>query len=126
LGVVCWETDRLAEAADLFEQALQTQAALVDGFPDLPVHDQVLMEFFRLRLAAVFLRRDGPSDATEAPSRAREMLQTCVRNLTGLVSRPELADDRLASNTLQIAREALSTGEKTTGRLGMTLPTPRP
>jgi hypothetical protein len=107
LAAVCWETDRLVEAADLFEQALQTQGALVDGFPDLPAHDQVLLEFFRLRLAAVYQRQGGAGDGGDASVSADKLLETCVENLIELTKRRELAEDRLASSSLRIAEDAL-------------------
>jgi tetratricopeptide (TPR) repeat protein len=107
LGVVREEAGRLAEARDLFEQALQTQTALVVGFPDVPDHDRVLLEFFRLRLAAASLRQNGESTGGVASFEARELLETCVQHLTELMDRPEFADDRLASSSLQIAEDAL-------------------
>jgi tetratricopeptide (TPR) repeat protein len=113
LGTICWETDRVAEAASLFEQALETQSALIDGFANLPAHDRVLREFFRLRLAAVYGRRSVGS--ANAARKSREMLATCAENLAELTGRPELADDRLASSALRIARQALARSkEKTT------------
>jgi tetratricopeptide (TPR) repeat protein len=106
LATVCSETDRSAEAANLFEQALQTQADLVDESPDLPAHDRVLLEFFRLRLAAAYLRRGDGSDDPDELSRVRDLLGTCVRNLAKLTDEYDLADDRLASTSLQIAKNA--------------------
>jgi tetratricopeptide (TPR) repeat protein len=116
LGAVCWETGRVAGAAPLFEQAVETQSALVDGLADLPSHDRVLLEFFRLRLAAVYGRQGTGSEAPDAPRRSRELLEICVRNLAELASRPKLADDRLTSSALRIAREALMKSEGTTAR----------
>jgi hypothetical protein len=114
LAAVCWETDRLAESTELFGQAFQTQAALVDRFPNLPAHDRVLLEFFRLRLAAAHGRHSGGSDTAAASHRSRELLRACVQNLAELINRPELADDRLAISTLRIAQEVRSRGGEIT------------
>jgi len=107
LGAICRETGRLADARAYFAAALNTQESLVAAFPDLPSHDRVLVEFMRLRLGQVrAARRDGP-DTSGASRTCREALQTCVRNLTELLERPELADDRLATTSLRAARDAL-------------------
>jgi hypothetical protein len=36
------------------------------------------------------------------------MLETCMRNLTDLTGDRRLADDRLASSSMQVAKDALS------------------
>jgi tetratricopeptide (TPR) repeat protein len=108
LAAICSETDRPAEAANLFELAFETQAVLVDGFPELPAHDRVLLEFFRLRLAAIHLRPGGNPAGQSGSFGARDLLDTCVRNLTELTGGHDLVDDRLASTTLQLAEDALS------------------
>ncbi|MFW6169886.1 MAG: protein kinase domain-containing protein [Planctomycetota bacterium] len=108
LGTVCSEMNRLSEAADFFERALQTQADLVRRFPHLPAHDRVLLEFFRLRLATVYDRRPAGPDVAEPSNNPRQLLNTCARNLRSLSSQPAVASDRLASSTLRIARAALS------------------
>jgi hypothetical protein len=105
LATVSAESDRLAEAADLYEQALQTQEALVSEFPDLPDHDRVLREFFRLRLAAAYHRNDA-LEGRKGRSRARKLLEACVHNLTELAARSNLTEDRLASISLNIAEDA--------------------
>ena len=105
LGAVCLEAGRAKEAAAWFEQALHAQSALVERFPSVPAHDRVLVEFFRYRLAAICLGLvDSPGCVCDAPT---AMLQTCVTNLTGLLAQRELADDRVAVNTLKLAKDAL-------------------
>lgn len=117
LGTVCCETKRFSEAASLFEQALRAQTALVREFPHLPAHDRVLLEFFRLRLATVYDRQRAASDKTAPSDNPRHLLNTCVRNLRNLVSQPAVANDRLASSTLRIARAALSWSTKNRSRV---------
>ncbi|MFZ5831738.1 MAG: protein kinase domain-containing protein [Planctomycetota bacterium] len=107
LGTLCWETDRLVEAATCFDEAIHTQATLVERFPDVPDQDRVLLEFFRLREAEVLLRADGASDV-EKRLHARELLATCVQNMTHLAQPADLADDRVASHVIARAREALA------------------
>jgi len=107
LAAVCEQTARPTEAADLFARALSTQAALVDACPDLPPHDRVLREFFRLRLAMARLASGG----AQSPSSVRDILAQCIENLTPLAGQndlqSELGEDRLASSSLEIAEDAL-------------------
>ncbi len=105
LGAVCAEAGRAKEAAARFEQALHAQSALVERFPSVPDHDRVLVEFFRYRLAATCLDLDDSLGCVrDAPA---VMLQTCVANLAELLTHRELADDRVAANTLKLAEDAL-------------------
>ncbi len=120
LGAVCSEAGRSAEAADWFERATLAQAALVERFPDLPAHDRVLLEFFRFRLAVLTAASAGPADGRGAPD-ARGLLGTCVENLTELCTRHDLADDRLATESLQLAKEALD-GNRTVREPGFAAP----
>jgi hypothetical protein len=106
LAAVCAETGRWAEAANLFQQALQTQEAAAERFPDLPAHDRVLCEFFRLRLAATYHHNNAVDGRTES-SRVCGLLETCVRNLTTLSKQPRSVNDRLASVSLDLAKDAL-------------------
>jgi len=115
LATVCRSGRRLAEAEDLFQEALQTQEAVVAQFPDLPSHDRVLLEFVRLRLGEVCDQRGGSGDV-DASRRSRELLATCVRNLTELAGRPELAEDRLATTSLHVAQAALGRARAETAR----------
>jgi tetratricopeptide (TPR) repeat protein len=108
LGTLCWRTGRLAQAEDYFRQALEAQGAVVAGFPDLPSHNRVLLEFLRLRLGQVCFRRNGNSRDVTALGKSRDLLETCIENLTELRSRPELAENRLAESSLTISQEALS------------------
>jgi len=108
LGTVCWKTQRFAEAEDYFRQALETQSSLIARFADLPSHNQILLEFVRLRLAQVGTERNVNSQDIEAVGKSRELLETSVENLTQLTARPELAEDRLAWSSLEIAYDALS------------------
>ena len=59
LATTCWRSHRLAEAEDYFQKAVQTQSALVAGFSDLPPHDQVLLQFLRLRFAQVDMEHNA-------------------------------------------------------------------
>ncbi len=105
LGAVCAEAGRAKEAAAQFEQALHAQSALVERFPSVPAHDRVLVEFFRYRLAAICLGLGDSSGCVRDATAV--MLQTCVANLTELLVQRELADDRVAANTLKLAKDAL-------------------
>jgi tetratricopeptide (TPR) repeat protein len=107
LGSLCWRTGRLAEAEDLFGEALRTQESVVARFPELPSHHRVLLEFLRLRLGQVCRDRSVHARDPEALDRSRSLLRTCVENLTELAGRPDLSDDRLARSSLPVAREAL-------------------
>jgi tetratricopeptide (TPR) repeat protein len=108
LGTVCWRNQRLAEADDFFQQALQAQDAVITEFPDLPAHNRLLLEFIRLRLGQVRYERRTDQHASRAVGEARELLETCIENLTQLTKRPALAADRLARSSLPLARETLS------------------
>jgi serine/threonine protein kinase/tetratricopeptide (TPR) repeat protein len=120
LATACWAAKRLPEAEDLFQRALQAQTGVVTLLPGKPSHDQVLLEFFRLRLGQVGRERNARTPDAIALRPARALLERCIENLTGLTQRPELAGDRLAFDSLRIARETLSdllaaTGEKPKG-----------
>ncbi|MDY0168005.1 MAG: protein kinase [Thermoguttaceae bacterium] len=106
LGAVCAEAGRMREAADWFDQAVGAQSALVERYPDIPAHDRVLREFFRYRLATL-CQGSGESADWDASGRAGSLLETCVETLTELRSRRDLADDRLAAISLQLAEDAL-------------------
>ncbi len=108
LGTICWRTQRLAEAEDFFQRALETQGSVIAGFPGLPSHNRVLLEFVRLRLGQLCHERGAGAHDLRAVGRSRELLKTCIENLTELTGRPELADDRLAWSSLPVAYEALS------------------
>jgi tetratricopeptide (TPR) repeat protein len=108
LGTICWRTGRLAEAEDFFQKALQTQTTLMAEFPDLPSHNRVLLEFARLRLGQVYYERNIGAPDAAALSRSRDLLQTCIENLTQLAERPELAEDRLVCSSLPLAYDVLS------------------
>ena len=107
LGAIATEHERLDEATDWFQQAFDTQSALVHRFPELSVHDRVLREFYRLRLA-VSLLPQGDSTEDDAVARAAGMLEMCVENLAELREQWELAEDRLATHSLQLAQEELA------------------
>ena len=81
---------------------------MIAGFPDLPSYHQVFLEFLRLRLAQVHHQRNANARDLKAAGRSRDLLKTCIENLTGLIERPELAEDRLAWSSLPIAYDALS------------------
>jgi len=115
LGTICRETGRRDEAEDFFADALQTQQALVAGFADPPPHDRILVEFMRLRLGEICDPRPGGADDLDASRGPVELLETCVRNLTELVKKPELAEDRLAATSLRAARAALGRAHAATG-----------
>jgi hypothetical protein len=108
LGVVCWNTGRLAEAEDYFQGALETQAAAIAEFLDLPSHNRVLLEFMRLRLGQICFERCRREDDRDAWDKSRRLLETCLKNLRELVTRPELAEDRLDQSSLPVARGTLS------------------
>lgn len=106
LGAVCTEAERLEEAAGWFKQALDAQSILVERFPDVPDHDRVLVEFFRLKLATLRLRlNDAPH--RDPSTEAEAMLDVCVENLAALRRRRELVDDRLTASSLRLAQNAL-------------------
>ena len=108
LATVCWRTGRLAEAEDLFRQALQTQTTVTAEFPDLPAHHRVLREFLRLRVGQVCRQRAAEANDAAALAESRKLLGACVENLAELAARPELAADRLARHSLPAARTALA------------------
>jgi len=108
LGSLCWESERLAEADDFFQKALQTQGTVIVDFPDLPSHNQVFLEFVRLRLGQVCFERNIDRQDPNAVDKSRDLLETCIENLTDLTARPELAEDRLAWSSLPVAYDALS------------------
>ncbi len=103
LGTICWAMHRLPEAEEYFQRALDRQSTCVAEFPDLPCHNRVLTEFFRLRLAQVRCERNEP----EAMPQCEAMLKTCVESLSELAANPELAEDRLARTSLPVAQAAL-------------------
>ena len=108
LGTICWRTGRLGEAEDFFQKALETQSNLIAEFPDLPSHNRVLLEFARLRLGQVQHEDNVNSPDLNAMGKPRDLLETCIDNLTELTTRPELAEDRLAWSSLPVAYDTLS------------------
>jgi tetratricopeptide (TPR) repeat protein len=108
LGTVCWRTGRLPEAEDFLHKALDTQSTVIAKFPDLPAHNRVVLEFLRLRLAEVHYEHGAGGQVPTALDEARDLLQTCIENLSQLVALPELADDRLAWTSLPVAYDTLS------------------
>jgi tetratricopeptide (TPR) repeat protein len=116
LGTVCLENERLADAQNFFQRALETQSMVVADFRDLPSHNRVLLEFVRLRLGQVLFERDINAQDPGVVGRSRELLETSVENLTELTKRPELAEDRLARSSLQEAYEVLSRAYAKIGR----------
>ncbi len=107
LGAICRETGRLDEAEKLFANALQSQTALVTTFPNVPSHDRVLVEFFRLCLGRVCGQGSDESNRLDTSRRSGELLQACAENLAELAKKPELADDRLVTTSLRAARDSL-------------------
>lgn len=107
LAVACWRSHRVAEAEDFFQKAVQTQSALVAGFSDLPPHDQVLLQFLRLRLAQVALERSAGSADRSVLGTHLERLEQCIAGLAELRGKPELAGDQLAQTSLPLAYDAL-------------------
>jgi serine/threonine protein kinase len=108
LGAACWRNRRLAEAEALFQKAVQGQSALLARFPGLPPHDQVLFEFFRLRLAQVCLDRCGAARNPRELGTCRGLLEQCIESLVRLAGKPELAGDQLMRSSLPLAYDALS------------------
>jgi tetratricopeptide (TPR) repeat protein len=108
LGTVCAAGRRLAEAERFFQEAVQTQDALVVEFPDLPSHNRVLLEFLRWRQAQLAYERSVHQHDPQALAIAGDLLRTCTDRLTGLTQQRELAKDRLARSTLPLAYETLS------------------
>lgn len=106
LGTIYWTEDRLDDAARLFEQAYDTQAATVAYFPSLPRQNHVQREFYRLRAAQLRWRAISRTGGTDRPQDLIDQLDGCVENLTELIKDPDLAQDRLAQISL---REACST-----------------
>ena len=107
LGTIFWQTERLDKAEQAFRRALQRQAAAVADFPDLPPHERVLLEFLRLRVAQVRHEQGTRLHRLEVASESRQLLETCIANLTELARRPELAKDELVGSSLSIAKDAL-------------------
>ena len=62
----------------------------------------------RLRLAQVSFERSVSARQIPPQNQSRDLLETSIENLTQLTQSPELADDRLAWSSLQVAYEALS------------------
>jgi len=108
LGTVCRRNERLADAESFFQTALETQSKVVADFPELPSHNQVLQEFMRLRLAQVQLERDTNTNDTSSLGEFSELLERCIRNLTKLTAKPELAEDGLAWSSLSAGYRTLS------------------
>ena len=108
LGTIYRNTQRLAEAERFFQQAFQTQSDVITRFPELPSHNQILLEFIRLRQAQASYQRNVDSYEPSAIDKSRNLLETCVENLSRLTSEPELADDRLAWSSLPAAYKTLS------------------
>ena len=108
LGTLCRRERRLAEAEDFFRNALKTQEMVIAEFPDLPSHNRALLEFVRLRLGQIPHERSIQTHDLDEVSASRDLLETCIENLTELTERPELAEDRLTWSSLQVAYETLS------------------
>jgi len=108
LGMVCWNSRRLTEAEDLFRRAFENQNAVTAGFPGLPSHNRVLVEFMRLRLGQICHQRGVRAGDLRALGESRRLFETCIENLTELTGKSELAADRLAVSSLPVARNALS------------------
>jgi hypothetical protein len=105
---VCWRTDRPAKAEDCFARALETQTGVIADFPEVPAHDRVVLEFLRLRLAEVRYDRAGNGNNASTTEPSRDLLDTCIENLTELIAQPELNEDRLASTSLEAAYDILA------------------
>ena len=99
---------RTLKAEDFFREALQTQSAVINQFPDLPSHNRVLLEFVRLRLAQVHRERSRDAQNLNEAGRCRDLLETCIENLAELTSKPDLAQERLAWSSQVVAYDALS------------------
>jgi tetratricopeptide (TPR) repeat protein len=108
LATTCWRKGRLAEADDLFRKALQTQSTLAAKFPELSPHDEVLLQFLRLRLAQVCQERNAAAPVSGGLDESRSLLEQCIEQLTQLLKRPELAADQLAVSSLPLAYDAQS------------------
>jgi len=108
MGMVCWRTGRLAEAEGFVGKAITAQVATIGGFPDLTPHHRGLLELMRLRLGQIQMERGDDVPDGGAPVRPRGVLETCIRNLTELTARPELAQDDLTWGSLAMAYEMLS------------------
>jgi len=107
LGAVAWTARRLGEAEAFFQQALDRQSACVEEFPDLPPHNRVLIEFFRLRLAQVHYEGNPAAHDSEAMQRCRTLLGESIEGLTELGEKRELSEDRLLRTSLTAARQTL-------------------
>ncbi len=103
LGTVCSINDRLPEAQTFFQAAFETQDAAVESFPDIPSHNRVLREFLRLRAAEAFYKTLGNADGKDEANTVASQLDICIDNLTELLDRPDLTDDRLARFTVREA-----------------------
>jgi tetratricopeptide (TPR) repeat protein len=108
LATVYWRTGRLADAAVTFEEALERQSAVLATYPELPSHNRVVLEFFRLRLGQVQFQRAVESGDQEAMDACREVLEVCIENLNTCAQDARLADDRLLHRSLPIAYDTLS------------------
>ncbi|NUQ63151.1 MAG: serine/threonine protein kinase [Pirellulales bacterium] len=116
LGTVCWDHHRLAESEGYFQKALDVQDAVVAEFPDLPSHNKVLVEFFRLRLGQVRCERSIQSGDRNGMRESRALLEQCIGGLTELAGQPELGEDRLARTSLPVARHALGRAVEAIGK----------
>ena len=94
-------------ADDFLRQALDTQTTVIATFADLPPHNQVVREFLRLRLAQVHHELSSTERDLAALDQSRDLLETSIENLSRLITRPELTEDRLAQSSLPVAYAAL-------------------
>jgi serine/threonine protein kinase len=110
LGSLCWTCDRLPEAEAFFRQAFETQEAVIYEFSGVsPPHLSVFCEFLRLRTAQISVQLlQAEAAATVSADALAERLDTCIDNLTELLRRPELAEDRLAGLALREACQVRS------------------
>lgn len=108
LGSLCRESERLPEAEEFFQKAFQTQDAVIADFSDLPSHNQVFLEFLRLRLGQVGFERSIGLQDPSAIDESRRLIEVSIEKLTDLTTKPELTENRLAWTSLPVASDALS------------------
>ena len=107
LGELRLRAGQYVKAESLFREALQGQERAIARFRELPVHQRVVCEFMRLKLAQTLSARSEQKD-DDALREARDLLEICVARLSDLSERPELSEDRLTHAALPIAVEALN------------------
>ncbi|MGI6418478.1 MAG: protein kinase domain-containing protein [Thermoguttaceae bacterium] len=108
LAECCRYQGRAAEAKELFAKALAGEQSAIARHAGLPAHHRVLLEFIRLKLAQATLEAGGKAVGDAHRRAARELVETCLKNLAGFADQPDLADDRLASAMLPVAYETLA------------------